>query len=195
MTDVADKAMDERYVDRLVARASRGDAGAFGALYDAYADRVYAYVVARVRHHHDAEDVTVTVFLKAWEAIPSYDRRGLPFGAWLFRIARNAVIDHVRRRARAPAIAEVVEAEGLAAPDRVDEEVLIRAEASRMRECVSRLGDEQAEVIVLRFFWGYDIAHTARATGRTEGAVKALQHRAVRNLAKMLREEGRDGQG
>lgn len=181
--------MDERRVDKLVARAADGDPYAFGALYDLFADRVYAYVRARIGDGPDAEDVTETVFVKAYEAIGGYDRRGIPFGAWMFRIARNAVVDWVRRRDRAPETAELTEDAGRHDAPRVDDEVLRRLDAERVRECVRRLTDEQAEVVTLRFLWGMSVRETAQTCGRTDGAVKALQHRALRNLARMLAEE------
>ncbi|MBE0476907.1 MAG: sigma-70 family RNA polymerase sigma factor [Coriobacteriia bacterium] len=174
---------------RLVRRAGRGDAEAFGALYDLYADRVYGYCKARVGDHHDAEDLTEAVFLQAYEAIGTYSDRGLPFGAWLFRIAHNAVVDALRRRARRPyeTAAELPEC-GDAVPDPEDS-VLRAAEADRVRACVARLTDEQAAVVTLRHLWGFDVSETARVLGKTEGAVKALQHRALRALAGMLRQE------
>lgn len=184
--------MDERDIDRLVKRAVRGDAEAFGRLFDIYGDRVYAFALARVRDHHDAEDLTEIVFMKAYEAISSYDRRGLPFGAWLFRIARNTVIDRARHVARVPEFAEYAEAEALAGDESTDEEVLRKAGATRIRECVSALEEAQAACVALRFFWGLDVAETARAMDKTPGAIKALQHRAIRNLARMLREEYED---
>ena len=88
-----------------------GDPYAFAELYDAFADRVYGFVRLRVRDVRDAEEIVETVFLKAWQALPDYEQRGLPFSAWLFRIARNAVIDEVRRSGREPLLAEVAEAE------------------------------------------------------------------------------------
>jgi len=179
-------AHDDRYVDRIVRRAVKGDTEAFGQIYDIYVDRIYGFVKSRVRNVHDAEDITETVFLKAFEAIRSYNRRGLPFGAWLFRIARNATIDHVRRQGRIPDPVEDLEAEAGSADTRVDEEAIASADASIVREAIASLTDDQAAVITCRFLFDMDIRGTAQATGRTEGAVKALQHRAMKNLARML---------
>lgn len=193
MSDIVRDAVDDRHVDKLVSRASQGDSGAFGRLYDLFADRIYGFALLRIHDHHDAEDLTETVFLKAWKAIGSYDLRGLPFEAWLFRIARNAIIDEVRKRRRSPETEELAQAECLPGDRLADVEALRGIEGERVRGCVARLGDEQAEVVVLRFFWDLDVAATADAMGRTAGAVKALQHRAMRNLARMLREEEDDG--
>jgi RNA polymerase sigma-70 factor, ECF subfamily len=185
-------AIDERHIDRLVRRSLRGDAEAFGRIYDIYVARVYAYARVRVGDPHEAEDVTEMVFLKAFEAIGSYDRRGVPFGAWLFRIARNVTIDHARRAARIPRpVDDLVEQVG-ADPVTVEEQVAARLDGSSVRAAVRMLTDEQAAVIACRFFWDMDIRATAQALERTEGAVKSLQHRALRSLARVLEEMGDD---
>ncbi len=185
-------AIDERHIDRLVRRALNGDADAFGRIYDVYVDRVYTYACARVNDPHEAEDVTEVVFLKAFEAIGTYDRRGLPFGAWIFRIARNATIDHARRSARVPKpVEDLIEQVG-PDPVTVEEQVVARVDDAIIKNAIRRLTDDQASVIACRFFWDMDIRETARALGRTEGAVKALQHRALRSLARILEEMGGD---
>lgn len=186
-------AIDDKYVDRLVVRAARGDTDAFARIYEIYADRVYSFVRGRVASPHDAEDVTATVFVKAFEAIGGYDHRGLPFGAWLFRIARNATIDHGRRASRAPEPVEDIEADVGASPVLIDEQVAARVDGELVRRCVERLTEEQAAVIACRFYFDLDVRKTARVLGRTEGAVKALQHRAMRSLARMLEEMDEHG--
>ncbi|MFL5649430.1 MAG: sigma-70 family RNA polymerase sigma factor, partial [Chloroflexota bacterium] len=90
--------LDDAAIERLVDEARAGDAWAFGQLFDHFHLPVYRYVASRVRHPSDAEDLTQLVFVKALEALPRYEARGIPFGGWLFRLARNAVIDHVRTR-------------------------------------------------------------------------------------------------
>lgn len=177
---------------RTVRRACNGDARAFGRLYDEYADRVYAFVRSRVDSTADAEDVTATVFLKAWEAIRSYDDRGLPFSAWLFRIARNAVVDEYRRKARRPVPVEETPETGETA-EPADVAAIAAADAERVRAAVGMLTDEQAAVIAMRFWWDMSLKDTADALGKNENAIKALQHRAVRTLARLLHEGGHDG--
>ncbi len=184
----------DRHIDRLVARSIAGDPRAFGRLYDEYADRVFAFVRGRVGSTEDAEDLTASVFLKAWEAIGGYDDRGLPFGAWLFRIARNAVIDSYRRSARAPQLSSADEAVEM--PDEnavVEDEVFVRLDLEKIREAMESLTEEQRSVLMLRFIWSLDLQESAQALGKTEGAVKALQHRAVRSLARLLAEENDHG--
>ncbi|MHB1342492.1 MAG: RNA polymerase sigma factor [Coriobacteriia bacterium] len=187
--------MSERHIEKLIARAVAGDAYAFGKLYDSYVDRIYAYVRSRITSPHDAEDVTETVFLKAWEAISSYDDRGLPFTAWLFRIARNAIVDGYRRAGRSPQTVDVSAAESLPAADCVDDAVIGAVEAARVRGALSALTDEQAAVVVMRFMWDMSLRDVAAALGKTEGAIKAMQHRALRALAGVLAEESNDEHG
>lgn len=182
--------LSDRHIDRLVARSVAGNARAFGKLYDEYADRVYAFVRGRVGSAEDAEDLTASVFLKAWEAIGGYDDRGLPFGAWLFRIARNAVIDSYRRSARTPEYASTDDAlDTVDETAAVDETVFVRLEVEEIREAMESLTEEQRSVLMLRFIWGFDLQDSAQALGKTGGAIKALQHRAVRSLARLLAEE------
>lgn len=181
-------AMDERDIDRLVRRAVRGDVDAFGRIYDLHVDRVYSFVRSRVRSTHDAEDITETVFLKAFEAIRGFDRRGLPFAAWLFRIARNATIDFARRSGRMPDLVDDIAEHVGPAPDDVELQVDSRLDGEQVRAAVERLTEEQAAVIACRFFWDMDIRTTARVLDRTEGAIKALQHRALGGLARQLKE-------
>ncbi|MBE0416830.1 MAG: sigma-70 family RNA polymerase sigma factor [Coriobacteriia bacterium] len=185
-------AIDERHIDRLVRRSVRGDAEAFGRIFDIYVDRVFAYAYARLRDPHEAEDVTETVFLKAFAAIRTYDRRGVPFGAWLFRIARNTTVDHVRRTGWIPQ--PVDDLEELAGPDPIvlDEEIATRLDSAVVRSAVRNLTEDQAAVIACRFFWDVDIRQTAQTLDRTEGSVKALQHRALRALARLLEEMSAD---
>jgi RNA polymerase sigma-70 factor (ECF subfamily) len=183
--------VSERSLARDIRRACAGDARAFGRVYDAHADRVYAFVRARVASVHDAEDVTATVFMRAWQALGTYDDRGLPFSAWLFRIARNAIVDEHRRSGRVPVPVEDAGEPGepVSGPEQA---VIAAADTDRLRAAVRSLTEEQASVIALRFWWDMSIAETAEALGRNEGAVKALQHRATRSLARLLRESETD---
>jgi RNA polymerase sigma-70 factor, ECF subfamily len=185
-------AMTDRRTARLVAKAARGDGRAFAKLYDAFADRVYGFVRGRVRDERDAEELTETVFLKAWQALPGFEERGVPFAAWLLRIARNAIVDGHRRSTREPAWAAAEEADDLADEVRLDEEVFRRLDGERVRGALALLTEEQYSVVAMRFLMGLTLRDTAAAMDRTEGAVKALQHRALRTLARLLAEESDD---
>jgi len=183
-------AVTERTLARIVRRARGGDAGAFGRLYDDYADRVYAFVRSRTNSVQDAEDVTATVFLKAWEAIGAYDERGLPFSSWLFRIARNAIIDEHRRSLRRPLPVEDP-GDGGEPASGPEETVVAAAGAERVRSAVRTLTEEHASVIALRFWWDLSIRETAEALCKNENAIKALQHRADNRAVAPERRPGR----
>jgi RNA polymerase sigma-70 factor (ECF subfamily) len=186
--------MDDATIDRLVDQARQGDLQAFGAIFDAYHAAVYRFVVSRVGRPSDAEDLTQLVFVKALEALPRYDARGVPFGGWLFRLARNAVIDHVRTRR------EHVELEAVkqrATEDAGPEAVAsLRDELDAVARALEQLTEDQREVIALRFFAGLSAREAAEAMGRQEGTIRGLQFRAIAALRRSLGiEVGDDGRG
>jgi RNA polymerase sigma-70 factor, ECF subfamily len=177
---------DERLVAQLVARAQESDAEAVGALYDRYVDQVFRFVRLRLRNRLDAEDVTQRVFLHMIEALPRYQARGTPFAAWLFRIARNAVIDHVRTHRPHDPI-EVVTDRASAGPS-PEETAVTSAEMRRVAVALGHLTDDQREVISLRFGAGLSHAEIAAVLGRREGAVRGTQFRALQALRRLLDE-------
>lgn len=170
---------------QLVARARGGDRQAFAALYEAYLDRVYRYVYFKVNGTAEAEDLCAQVFLKAWEKIERYQERGLPFGAWLFRIARNLVVDHYRTRRPS----ESLDNPGLARVDPaadVDGEVDRRMAFQNIRAALKGLTEDQRQVVVMKLIDGYSTEEISRAMGKKPGAIRALQMRGLQALAKAL---------
>jgi len=141
--------MDDETLDRLVEEARRGDSEAFGRIFDEYAAPIHRFIASRVRSPTDAEDLTQLVFVKALEALPRYEARGIPFGGWLFRLARNAVIDQVRtRRDYLPLITATTRATDEAGPEAM---ATLREDLQRVARAMSDLTDDQREVIELRF--------------------------------------------
>ena len=176
--------VDDEALERLVEQARSGDPEAFGALFDRYHAPVYRYVVARVGRPSDAEDLAQLVFVKALEALPRYEARGVPFGGWLFRLARNVVIDHIRtRRDHAPLDLVV---ERFATGQGPDELAALRQEMDSVAVALRRLTPEQREAIELRFFAGLSAKEAAVAMGRQEGTVRGLQFRAIAALRRDL---------
>ncbi|MCK9924570.1 sigma-70 family RNA polymerase sigma factor [Frankia sp. AgPm24] len=182
---------DQRWA-ALVARASRGDSDAFGELYDHYADRVFRYALYRVGGDPAAaEDVVSETFLRALRMIGAFTWQGRDIGAWFITIARNLLVDQARSARRR---FEIPTADILAAADRGHRHVtpgpeeLIVAGLTRQEllEAIQRLGPDQRECIALRFLEEMSVRETALAMGRNEGAVRALQLRAVRTLARSL---------
>jgi len=169
----------------LATRAASGDAEAFGILYDRYVDVVYRYVYYRVRNEAEAEDVTSDVFFKALRAIPRYTPRQ-PFLAWLYRIARNSVIDRARRQRT-----QIPFEDALLHPhaDRVvdpDAGLLALSDSTTVREAIGRLTPLQQEVIVLRYVEGLDTRAIARIIGRRDGTVRGIEFRALGALRQIL---------
>ncbi|MBT2210235.1 sigma-70 family RNA polymerase sigma factor [Actinomadura sp. NEAU-AAG7] len=170
----------------LVLRARDGDAEAFGSLYDHYVELVYRYVYYRVGAHSLTEDLTSETFLRALRRMPDFRWQGKDFGAWLVTIARNLVTDHFKsgRYRLEVCTAEQVEPD---LPQEGPERAVIEAMTNRtLLTAVRRLGSEQQECVVLRFLHGLSVAETALVMGKKPGAIKALQYRAVRSLARML---------
>jgi RNA polymerase sigma-70 factor (ECF subfamily) len=176
--------LDETALDRLVEDARAGDAWAFGLLFDHFHLPVYRYIASRVHRPSDAEDLTQLVFVKALEALPRYESRGIPFGGWLFRLARNTVIDHVRtRHDHADLDAAAGHAGHEAGPDEV---TVARQELDDVAAAMGSLTDEQRDAIALRFFAGLSAREAAMVMGKQEGTVRGLQFRAIAALRREL---------
>ena len=176
--------MDDETLDRLVAEAKAGDRHAFGRIFDAYAVPIHRFIASRVNSPSDAEDLTQLVFVKALEALPRYEARGIPFGGWLFRLARNAIIDQIRtRRDHLSLVAAVTRATDDAGPEAV---AALQDDLDRVAKAMKDLTDDQREVIELRFFAGLSVLEAAVAMGRQEGTIRGLQFRAIASLRRSL---------
>jgi len=175
----------------IVARAQSGDADAFGELYDRYVDVVYRYIYYRVSNATLAEDLTSETFIRALRRITSYTWQGRDFGAWLVTIARNLIADHFKsgRYRLEVATSDLVEAGADRREDGPENEVLSAITNEALLEAVKALGPEQQECISLRFLQGMSVAETAAIMGKNEGAIKALQYRAVKSLSRLLPED------
>ena len=169
-----------------VDRARAGDQAALADLYDWYMPRVYRYVVARLGNQAEAEDLTEEVFLKMLGAIGEFRWRDVPFSSWLFRIAHNHVASHFRRVAQRGGPLAALSPELIDWRDGPAATVEQQVTLEEVRRATERLPDAQREVIVLRFAVGLSIAETAKALGKREGNIKALQHKAVARLQKLL---------
>ena len=170
----------------LVSAAQDGDRAAFALLYDKYVDVVFRYVLFRVGDRELAEDVTSETFLRALRRITSITYQGRDVGAWLVTIARNLVLDHVKSsRFRLEVTRAEVDDESRvqAGPE---QQVLSEITNAELLKCIEQLGDDQRECIALRFLQGLSVSETAKVMRRNEGAIKALQHRAVRRLGQIL---------
>jgi RNA polymerase sigma-70 factor (ECF subfamily) len=176
--------LDDDAIERLVAEARDGDSGAFARLFDEYHEAVYRFIASRVRRPVDAEDLTQTVFVKVLEALPRYESRGVPFGGWLFRLARNTVIDHARTRRDHADLASVGERhDDDASPHEI---AVMRQRLDRVATALESLTDDQRDAIALRYFAGLSAREAAIAMGKQEGTVRGLQFRAIAALRRQL---------
>ncbi|WP_441245496.1 ECF subfamily RNA polymerase sigma factor, BldN family [Kitasatospora sp. McL0602] len=175
----------------LVEKAQNGESEAFGRLYDHYSDTVYRYIYYRVGSKATAEDLTSETFLRALRRIGTFTWQGRDFGAWLVTIARNLVADHFKSsRFRL----EVTTGEMLDSNEcerSPEDSVLESLSNAALLDAVRRLNPQQQECVTLRFLQGLSVAETARIMGKNEGAIKTLQYRAVRTLARLLPPDAR----
>jgi RNA polymerase sigma-70 factor, ECF subfamily len=170
-------------VNELAVAAANGSTEAVGRLYDALVGPIYRYVAVRVRRREDAEDLTQLVFERIVSSLPRYRDKGRPFEAWAFRIARNAVIDHVRReRSHEPLDdgRETLDGDGL-------EALSLRGEEIReLRRAIAQLTPDQQEALALRFAAGLSAEEAAHVMGRRAGTVRGLTFRAIASLRRMM---------
>jgi RNA polymerase sigma-70 factor (ECF subfamily) len=183
--------IDETHVEtwRLVSLAQDGDAEAFGQLYDRYVDTVYRFIYFRLNDRGLAEDFTSETFLRALRRIGTISYQGRDIGAWFVTIARNIVLDHLksaRHRFETPTADTI---EGREQAQSTEAAVLDALQSERLMQAVRQLGDEQRECVLLRFVQGMSVSETAQIMGKNDGAIKALQHRAVRKLADLVGSE------
>jgi len=184
--DEPEVAEEHTEIWQLVSRAQQGDGEAFGQLYDRYADTVFRFIYFRVNDRTLAEDFTSETFLRALRRIGTISYQGRDIGAWFVTIARNIVLDHVKSaRARLEiTTADILEGKEVAPSPEMA--VIDALTSDTLMAAVARLGDEQQECVLLRFVQGLSVSETAAVMGKNDGAIKALQHRAIRKLATLL---------
>ncbi len=174
-----------REESELIQSAQQGDRRAFGELYDRYVTRIYRFILIKISHKQDAEDLTSKVFTKAWESMGRFEARGFPFSSWLYRIASNAIIDHYRTSKQHEDLLQVSE-EAVATSHELDETLDRHQDLVRVRTALAKLHDEYRAVLVMRFIDDSSTKEIAHALGKSEGAVRVLQHRALKELKRCL---------
>jgi RNA polymerase sigma-70 factor (ECF subfamily) len=172
-------------VRELVERAQHGDRDALEELYLIHFDRIYSYLHMSVGNRHDAEDLTTQTFLKMLEAIGRFRWRSAPFSAWLFRIAHNLAMDHFRASRRWHPEEEVPEPPD-AEEASAEEEAMHAIGRQSMLDLIENLSADQQQVLTLKFVFNFPNADVATILGKTEGAIKSLQHRALVSLQKQI---------
>ena len=177
---------DSAAQDALVDRARQKDADAFGLLYDRFQPEIVRYLAHRTGDPDTAEDLAQQVFLKAWQAIPRYEARGVPFKAWLYRMAHNQMVDYFRTRR------PTADLEGIDQPEEAEaESIVLAAEMSAALErALSRLSEDHRQVLTLRFLMEKSAKEIGEIMGRKEVTVRGLQMRALQALRREIDEMG-----
>jgi RNA polymerase sigma-70 factor, ECF subfamily len=175
---------------QLLGQAQKGEVDAFGKLYQRHASRIFRFLAAHLDAPQDAEDLTADVFFRAWRALPSYHDRGVPFPAFLLRIARNALVDHYRRSAvlNSQPLDDVAESHPEARTEPA-EIILTRMEHQHLRHVLDQLRPDYRTVLVLRFLSELSPEETSLVMRRSVGAVRVLQYRALAALRGLLASE------
>lgn len=170
----------------LLKNAQDGEAEAFGELYERYAEPIFRFLYAHVDDRLDAEDLTEEVFLKVWRSVSNYRDQGIPFLAFLFKIARNTLIDHYRRSGKTE---QPVSMEDITLQDDgadPGEEAIANLEHAEIRQLLNQLRDDYRTVLALRFLSDLSPEETALTMGRSPGAIRVLQHRAIAAVRNLL---------
>jgi RNA polymerase sigma-70 factor (ECF subfamily) len=173
----------------LINKAQQGDSEAFGDLYESHAPAVFRYLSSHLDNRMDAEDLTVEVFLKTWQSLPKYVERGIPFLAFLYRIARNTLVDHYRQNSHTESISpediDGYKADGISEPVEV---VSSQMEHQNIIKVLGKLRHDYQSVLTLRFMGELSPQETARVMDRSVGAIRVLQHRALAALREAMKD-------
>lgn len=176
---------------QILASAQRCEPEAMDRLYVFYADKIFRYILYRVMDRNVAEDLTAEVFIRLLENLPRFrvneERPVASFSAWLYRIAGNLIADHYRAKGRGADFDVEEQADTLAGHDDMAEALDRVSNERDLHTAIAGLNEEQRQVILFKFVEGMDNREVAKSMGKTEGAIKSLQHRALANLAQMLR--------
>jgi RNA polymerase sigma-70 factor, ECF subfamily len=171
--------------EKIIRAAVGGDSSAFGSLYDHYQAAIYRFIAVKVGSREEAEDITHHVFLSAWQKVNTYRPQGHPFSSWLYQIARNAVIDHYRARKNDMSL-EKLDPESSLIPAVEHFDLGAKMEFEKIHRAIGDLKPDYQDVIILRFIEDMSLKDTATALKKTEGAIKLIQHRAVKELRKKV---------
>lgn len=171
---------------KIIESAIEGESSAFGLLYDRYQPQIYRFIYLKTSHREEAEDLTHQVFLNAWKNIENYRHKGFPFSSWLYQIARNQVIDHYRTKKTTTSLEVIEEIEEEESTPHKKAEIKFEMEA--VKNAIPQLPLEQQDVIIMRFVEELSPKEIALALEKPESTIRVLQHRAIKNLQKLLKQ-------
>ena len=173
--------------EKLIKGASRGNAGDFDRLYSHYIAPIYRFIYMKVTHRQEAEDLAHEVFLNAWQGLPSYQSRGFPFSSWLYHIARNKVIDYYRLKKNVVGLDALGGMVDLAKTETsVETELENNLNLEKIKAAIHKLNHDQQDVLLMRFVEELSYKEISAAIQKSEGAVRLIHHRAVKELKKLL---------
>ncbi len=182
-----DDVSSEKEVESLISQAARGDTGAFGHIYDLYADRIYRHIYYRTGNTEDARDLTQDVFTRAWQGLPKYKQGSTPFLGWLFTVSHNRVIDYYRTKKDYSYLDADIE---MAAKDTTPEGYIeSQFSQQQLRRAILQLPRDMQQVIIMTFIEGYGYREVAAALNKNEGNVRVLVHRALKKMRDILKQE------
>jgi RNA polymerase sigma-70 factor, ECF subfamily len=168
----------------LAAQAARGDTGAFGRLYDLYADRIYRHIYYRTGNPDDAKDLMQEVFTRAWQALPRYKKSKTPFLGWLFTIAHNRIIDYYRaKKDYAYLTDEIIIPDQAPGPEKLAETQFTQR---AVRKAILQLPGDQQQVVIMSFIEGFEYHEIAAALNKSEGNIRVMMHRALRKMREIM---------
>ena len=174
--------------EKLIKSAVKGNSSAFGELYDHYQPMIYRFIAVKVSRREEAEDLTHQVFMSAWQNVKSYQHRGHPFSSWLYQIARNQVVDHYRSRKNETSI-DAIDPEYFATTASAEFALPLKLRMETVRQAMKQLKPDYEDIIILRFIEDVSLKESAAILNKTEGAIKLMQHRAMNELKKILKED------
>ncbi|MDI6820838.1 MAG: sigma-70 family RNA polymerase sigma factor [Patescibacteria group bacterium] len=169
----------------IVKKAKNGDEKAFGKLYDEHMPRIYRFVLLRTGRKADAEDLTHQIFMNAWQNVNRYEFRGFPFSSWLYRIANNAVIDYYRTWKNNQPLETTAE-EVLTESPNFDEQLDQQLNLKIVKAAINDLEQNQQNVLIMKFVDDLSNKEIAEALEKSEGAIRVIQHRALKQLKNII---------
>lgn len=170
---------------KIIENAKNGKRSAFGILYDYYQPKIYRFIYLKVNKKEDAEDLTHQVFLSAWTKIKEYEERGFPFSSWLYKIARNEVIDFYRQRKEQVSIDDI-EPMLISSSNDSANKIDLKIQIEKTKKAIQKLKQDYQDIIIMRFVDDLSVKEVAKVLQKSEGAVKIMQHRAIKALRKFL---------
>ena len=177
----------------IIIQAKKGDAEAFGTLYDTYAPAIYRFALFKVGGKSDAEDITHQVFLKAWKSVKKYRDEGHPFSSWLYRIAQNTIIDHYRSTKNHRNIDTLPE-DSLSEHPGFEDNVDRGLQAEKVHRAIRELDDVSQSVLLMKFVNDLSNKEISATLQKSEGAIRVIQHRALKQLKTILEKHGENNQ-